>query len=152
MKIVILLLLSPMLLLFGALLKNGVLSSDPPGMKTRLKQALTRNIVETRDDHYYTELRTPVIMASREEVWQRALEAGESLGWQLHSSEIELGKMHWVITTSLLRFQDDFKVEVRAGDEQMSKLYIMSQSRKGSADLGANLAHVRSYLNAVGQQ
>ena len=152
MKIVILLLFSPMLLIFGALLKNGALSSEPPGMINRLKQALTNNVAETRDDHQYAELRTPVIAAAADETWQRALQAGQTLGWELESSDQAAGSQHWVITTAVFRFKDDFRVAIGSKADDLSTLYILSTSRKGTGDLGANLAHVRSFLEAVGQQ
>jgi hypothetical protein len=57
----------PFVLLAGALLLNCPPLFAPPGPLVRLKACLTTNIAETRDGHFFPELRPPLFAAEAEE-------------------------------------------------------------------------------------
>ena len=149
MKLLILLIISPLLVVLLVLANNQVYNQDPPGLWQRVREALRDNVIETRDDHVYPEFRTPVYPLDREDMWQRCLEAGWNLDWGLEASDQDAFTLHWIVTTPMIGFKDDFNVEIREHGEGGSSLYIRSASRVGKADFGANARHVRRYLEAL---
>ncbi len=150
MKVVFFILLTAFLLILLPLINNHVLILDQPGLVKRVGTAFTNNVVETRDDHEYPELRTPVIMGDLESVRLGLVLAGEELGWDLQVAEATETRLHFVIKTRWLKFRDDLVVEIKPLDESRVTLYIRSQSREGKGDLGANKRHVERLLDQFG--
>ena len=62
----------PILLLVAGLLGNRPPLFSPPGPLERLKAYLTTNVAETRPDHPFPELRTPLLFNLRRDPFERA--------------------------------------------------------------------------------
>lgn len=146
------LLLIYVLLSVGTIVKNGVPLTSDPGLWQRLKRFLSTNTAQTADDHTYPELVTPRYSLQPKELRQRVIQATTDLGWQLN--EDSDNELKFIVTTALARFKDDITINILAHD-QGSALHVVSQSRVGRADFGANVAHIlklRQRLDALATQ
>ena len=107
----------PILLLVAGLLGNRPPLFSPPGPLERLKAYLTTNVAETRPDHPFPELRTPLLPADlpdtpvlrfRDDVRVR-LEKAEGGTWLHARSASRIGKGDLAANARHLR---DLRVEV----------------------------------------
>ena len=146
MKWLLLVLVLPLLLIGGGLLLNRPPLFSPPGPVERLRTYLTTNIAETRPDHVFPELRTPLVPANPERTQQAVATAMRALGWQ----EIRAGQgeVRAVVVSALLRFRDDVTVQLEA-TAGGTLLQARSASRIGKGDLAANGRHLRELFAQV---
>ncbi|MBL4819728.1 MAG: DUF1499 domain-containing protein [Gammaproteobacteria bacterium] len=80
-----------------------------------------------------------------EVVYDRALAAVESLGWELVAAVPEQGRIEATDTTFWFRFKDDVVIYItREGDETI--LNARSLSRVGVGDVGKNTARLREFF------
>jgi len=133
----------------SAILRNRVPVAAPPGAAERLKTYLTRNVVETRDDHSFPELRTRVFQQSAEDLLEYARRACERLGWEDVGVDPQQRKVRAQIRTPLLRFVDDLEARVEQTGPDSARLEVRSSSRIGRGDLGANARHVLDLYETV---
>ncbi|MGD8308292.1 MAG: DUF1499 domain-containing protein [Chromatiales bacterium] len=119
-----------------------------PGPASRLAAYLSRNQVETRDDHPFPELRTPRSDAGPEAMVRQLRSAMEALGWE--AVAVDGLRVTGEAVTPLLSFRDDVSVEVSPQPGGGSTLRIRSASRVGRADFGANLRHVLDLRRSLG--
>lgn len=70
------------------------------------------------------------------------------LGWPLLAEDMSSLYLHAVVTTRLWKFKDDFELtmEPLGGG---SRLQLVSQSRVGRGDLGANTRHILDFSAAL---
>jgi len=148
MKWLALVLAVPFLLLTGGLLLNRPPLLSPPGPLERLKTYLTTHVAQTRADHPFPELRTPLIPADRETAHATILRAVAALGWQEIRDDPD--GIRAVVVSPLFRFRDDVTVrleETAAG----TLIHAGSVSRVGKGDLAANARHLARLFAAVRQ-
>ncbi len=86
--------------------------------------------------------------ASPEEVFERALAAANSLGWEIVAAEPAEGRIEATDTTFWFRFKDDIVVRIRP-DGNGTLLDARSVSRVGRSDVGKNAARLRSFFAAL---
>jgi hypothetical protein len=146
MKWLALILAVPFLLLTGGLLLNRPPLLSPPGPLERLKTYLATNVAETRPDHPFPELRTPLVLADEESVRVAVTRAMRQLGW----GEIrdEPGEIGAVVVSPLFRFRDDVTVRPER-TEGGTLIHARSASRVGKGDLAANARHLRALFAEV---
>jgi uncharacterized protein (DUF1499 family) len=125
----------------GALLLNRLPWSDPPGASVRLRTYLSTNIAETRADSIFPELRPRRYPVAPEDMVAVARAAMQGLGWTIVAESTSPPRLSAVVTTSLLRFNDDVTVHIRP-DNGGSAVEVIARSRVGRGDLGANTRHV----------
>lgn len=82
---------------------------------------------------------------SVQEVYERALRAAESLGWEIVSADPAAGRIEATDTTFWFRFKDDVVIEVTP-DGSGSVLNARSLSRVGRGDVGKNAARLRKFF------
>ncbi|NKB33823.1 MAG: DUF1499 domain-containing protein [Pseudomonadales bacterium] len=82
---------------------------------------------------------------SVEEVFGRALEAAESLGWEIVAADVNQGRIEATDTTFWFRFKDDVVIEITV-DGRESVLNARSLSRVGRGDVGKNAARLREFF------
>lgn len=138
----------PVLMLTGALLLNRPPLWSPPGPLERLKTYLTTNMAETRSDHRFAELRTPLVRADVERTRAAVLAAMQGLGWR--EIREEPGEIRAVVVSSLLQFRDDVRLRLEPADGG-TLLHVRSSSRLGKGDLAANARHLRDLFAEVGR-
>jgi uncharacterized protein (DUF1499 family) len=137
------------LLTAGALLRNRVLLSAPPGFGARLGAYLTTNVAETRDDHIFPELRTRTFEVKAKTLLQMIEQACAELGWKVVQSDAKSLSVLAEVRTPLLGFTDDLQARVEAAGERAARLHLSSRSRVGRGDLGANQRHIMDLLKAI---
>jgi uncharacterized protein (DUF1499 family) len=86
--------------------------------------------------------------ASPEEVFQRALAAANSLGWDIVAEVPAEGRIEATDTTFWFRFKDDIVIRIRP-DGNGAVLDARSVSRVGRSDVGKNAARLRSFFAAL---
>ena len=146
MKWLVLVLLSPLIMLVAALLLNRPPLLAPPGALERLRIYLTTNVAETRPEHAFPELRTPIVPGDRARVHRAVLTAMRELGWaDIHDAQ---GETRAVVISTLFRFRDDVSVRLEES-ERGTLLHARSASRLGKGDLAANSRHLQALLAAV---
>lgn len=73
--------------------------------------------------------------------------------WTVQDSHRENGLIHFISTSSLMRYKDDVDVMILPGDDTAigkgSRLAVYSRSRVGHSDLGANAKRVKYLLSCV---
>ncbi len=79
-----------------------------------------------------------------EEAFERALEVGEAMGWNIVAQDASTGIFEAVATTTFFRFKDDVVVRVRPTAEG-SRVDLRSHSRIGLSDLGKNAARIMEF-------
>lgn len=141
-KIIVLLILLAALLTGGAVVKNRVPLTEPPGLMKRLTIYLTRNTARTQPDHELPELRTRAYDLPADRLLALTAQAAADAGWQLANRDAGSRRIDAVVTTPWLRFKDDVRVSLHetSGDRTLAE--IQSRSRIGRADYGANIAHI----------
>ena len=95
---------------------------------------------------HYPDLGPLRLDASPREVFDRALAAAESLGWEVVARDDLTFYARDV--TSLFRFVDDVVVRVRP-DMGGSRVDVRSKSRDGRGDLGANAKRIGAFFDAL---
>ncbi len=133
----------------SAILRNRVPVNAPPGAMERLKTYLTRNVVETRQDHAFPELRTRVFQINAEDLLEFARRACVQLDWEDVGVDPQQRRVRAQIRTPLLGFIDDLEARVEAAGSNSARLQVRSSSRIGRGDLGANARHVLDLYQAV---
>jgi uncharacterized protein (DUF1499 family) len=146
MKWLLLILALPLVLIAGGLALNRPPLLNTPGPLERLRVYLTTNVAETRPDHVFSELRTPLIAADLDATRSAVLAGMEQLGWrEIQTDDSELRA---VVVSRLFRFRDDIRVRLEAA-EGGTRLHVRSASRVGKGDLAANARHVLDLISAV---
>jgi len=148
MKWIVLIVALPFVLLIGGLLLNNPPLLSPPGPAARLKTYLGTNIAQTRPDHPFAELRTPLVPADQQTTQAAVLAAMESLEWREIGDEA--GELKAVVVSPLLRFRDDVTVRLESTKDG-TLLHARSASRLGRGDLAANAQHLQALFAAVGR-
>lgn len=149
--IAIIILLLPLLLLAGAIVLNRVPLFEPPGFSERIRIYLGHNVAELQPDARFPELRPAVYPVKPALLCRQIPEALDALGWQWQRLADEC---HYqaVVTTPLLGFKDDVSISVEAVGDASSRLEVVSRSRIGRGDFGANIRHVRDLVRAIEEQ
>jgi len=136
-------------ILFFTLYRNDAHLFEEPGLQKRLATFFTTNVAETKDDHLFEELRTPVFSSSAGKTYQRVLDAATELGWVVDSHDRDNQNATFVVSSPVFLFKDDVFVQVKFISMDQSSLYIRSSSRKGRGDLAANSSHVQKLINKL---
>ena len=93
----------------------------------------------------YPDIQPQTFSASPEEIFQRALDAVQTMGWELVDADSATGRIEATDTTFWFRFKDDVVIQVAdAGGETV--LQARSLSRVGRGDVGKNAARLREFF------
>lgn len=142
LKIVSLTIVFAAVLAGGAVVKNQVPLTDPPGLVKRLAIYLTRNSARTRADHELPELRSRAYALPPQRVFELAVQAAQDAGWRIVDRDAGGRNLRVVASTPWLRFKDDIHIALGEAPEGGTATAIESRSRVGRADFGANIAHI----------
>ena len=151
LTLILVIVLAPAVLLAGAILLNRVPLTGPPGFVERLKTYLGQNVAELRPDAGFPELRPVLYPIKPGLLCQQIPPALDALGWQWQELPNDC-RYHAVVTTPLLGFKDDVSIGVEAVGDSSSRLIVVSGSRVGRGDLGANIRHVLDLVRTIEEQ
>lgn len=87
--------------------------------------------------------------ASPQEIYQRALDAVSTLGWELVDADPDAGRIEATDTTFWFRFKDDVVIEIDTGANGQTVLQARSLSRVGRSDVGKNAARLREFFSLI---
>ncbi len=79
------------------------------------------------------------------EVYERALAAAQTMGWDIVKADINQGWIEATDTTFWFRFKDDIVIHITV-DGNQSVLNARSLSRVGISDVGKNAARLREFF------
>lgn len=115
-----------------------------------LHLALTRNRAATAPDSADPRLRTLAVPRPRTQVWDAVVAAARAEpGWTVTAADAGTGELRAEARTRRLRFVDDVVVRVSAGGDGAARVDVVSASRVGRADFGANGRRIARFLHAV---
>ncbi len=81
-----------------------------------------------------------------DEVFDEALAAAQSMGWEIVASVKAEGRIEAIATTSWFRFKDDVVVRLTPL-QRGTRVDVRSHSRVGRSDIGTNAHRIREYLS-----
>jgi uncharacterized protein (DUF1499 family) len=96
----------------------------------------------------YPDLRSVPLPVPAQKAFALALQAAQSLGWDLVAADEGEGRIEATDTTFWFGFKDDVVVRIRARGDQ-SVVDIRSLSRVGKSDVGANAKRIRDYVRTL---
>ena len=96
----------------------------------------------------YPDIRPQRFDASVEEVFNRAMAAIESLGWEVVAADLLTGRIEATDTTFWFRFKDDVVIHITV-DRNQAVLNSRSLSRVGIGDVGKNAARLREFFSLL---
>lgn len=99
----------------------------------------------------YPDIQPQYFDAPPGEVYERALQAVDTLGWELVDADPEEGRIEATDTTFWFRFKDDIVITIQEEGDQ-TRLDARSTSRVGTSDVGKNAARLRALFAELRQQ
>lgn len=120
------------------------------GTSLTLRDALTRNRAATDPAAADPRLRGRAYARPFGAVWKAALSvAGARRGWTITSSDPRRGEIRAEARTTLWKFVDDVEIRLSLDAEGQTRVDLVSASRKGSADFGANARRIDRFLRRL---
>jgi uncharacterized protein (DUF1499 family) len=96
----------------------------------------------------YPDIQPVVLDASTDAVFDRALAAVKSLGWELVEANKQAGRIEATDTTFWFRFKDDIVIRIRTEDAG-TRVDARSVSRVGRGDVGINAKRLRRFFETL---
>lgn len=87
--------------------------------------------------------------APAHEVFERALQAVDTLGWERIAADPESGRIEATDTTFWFRFKDDVVIEVKESTDGGTVVNARSVSRVGRGDVGKNADRLRELFTLL---
>lgn len=97
----------------------------------------------------YPDIVPQTFTASVDEVFQRALDAVQTMGWELVDADADSGRIEATDTTFWFRFKDDVVIQVSEDASGQTVLNARSLSRVGRSDVGKNAARLREFFGLL---
>ena len=96
----------------------------------------------------YPDLAPLFLQAPLPRVFEQALAAARTMGWEIVAAEAGEGRIEATATTFWFGFKDDVVVRVLPTGSG-SRIDVRSVSRVGRSDVGANAARIAAYLASI---
>lgn len=96
----------------------------------------------------YPDIKTPIINASPEDTFARALDTARRMGWRIVADVPAEGRLEATDTTFWFGFTDDIVIRIE-GAGYRSLVDVRSVSRVGRSDAGTNAARIREFLRRM---
>jgi hypothetical protein len=111
-------------------------------------QGMTHERLAQLQTEAYPDLKTLTIDQPPPEVFELALAAVETLGWELVAAVPEEGRIEATDTTFWFRFKDDIVIRIRPSGSG-TVIDARSLSRIGGGDAGTNARRLRAFFAAL---
>ena len=98
----------------------------------------------------YPDIKTLTLNESKDQAFDRALRAVNSLGWDVATTDKAAGIIEATDSTPWYGYKDDVAIWIAANGDQ-SRLDIRSVSRVGGRDFGKNAKRIRAFMDKMGQ-
>ncbi len=96
----------------------------------------------------YPDIRPIVLDMDPDRAFAAALNAAESLGWELVAVKPGEGRIEATDTTQWFGFKDDVVIRIRDQNDR-ARVDIRSKSRVGRSDVGTNARRIRDFREAL---
>ncbi len=96
----------------------------------------------------YPDIKPLIFQTSKEEVFKRARDAANAMGWHVVSSKPTEGRIEAYDTTFWYGFIDDIVIRITSSSGT-TRLDIRSKSRVGVGDIGENARRIRGFLEKL---
>ncbi len=96
----------------------------------------------------YPGIRTLVLTKAPGNVYDAAIDAAHTLGWEIVGSDPATGRIEATDTTAWFGFKDDVVIRIAATDSGTA-VDVRSKSRVGMSDIGANAARIEKFLSLI---
>lgn len=142
-------------LIVAAIVYNGVSLTTDPGFLPRLSHFVSNNSAQTDLNSRFPELRWQQIPLDADSAVERIDSLCQAQGWQLTQTasdgkaEPNIRGMNIIVTTRLLRFNDNIQIKIQQIEKNLSNITVNSASNVGKGDFGANLAHILKIRNKL---
>ncbi|PHS35317.1 MAG: hypothetical protein COA91_13315 [Robiginitomaculum sp.] len=97
----------------------------------------------------YPDIRTLVFTKTTDAVFEKALNAAKSMGWEIVSSSKDTGMIEARATSFWYGFSDDVAVRIRPAEGGGTLVDIRSISCVGGSDIGVNAARIREFRSKL---
>ena len=119
-----------------------------PGFSSRMGSYFTTNVAQTAAQHDFPELRIRTFDATTAEMFQYSLDVAEALSWEVESKEQD-SILRLVVSSAVWGFKDDVELRLEPITPRQTNIHLISKSRTGKADFGANLAHILAFYKVL---
>jgi len=109
---------------------------------------MTPELLTRLQQEAYPDIQPRLLEATPEAVFDRALAAVDSLGWELVAADRQAGRIEATDTTFWFRFKDDIVIRIRA-EGSGSRVDARSVSRVGRGDAGTNAKRLRRFFEEL---
>lgn len=136
---------------FVALKNNRPGATNPPDYEGSLKaKGLDGKEAATTalQKKYYPDIRALAELTSPQKLFDRALRAAKSMGWNIVAIVPDQGRIEATDTSFWFGFTDDIVIRVKPAG-MGARLDIRSKSRIGMSDFGKNAARIRSFIKTL---
>ncbi|AGA34046.1 hypothetical protein TVNIR_2403 [Thioalkalivibrio nitratireducens DSM 14787] len=131
-------------------------TADPPRFEAILELRATApnpaaypgETVAQQQRQAYPDIRTLVLEAPPERVLEQALDAAQTMGWDIVAVDPREGRIEAVATTFWYGFKDDVVIRVTP-DGATTRVDVRSVSRVGRSDAGTNARRIRTYFERL---
>jgi len=96
----------------------------------------------------YPDIVPAILLVSKEEGFQRALDLAKAMGWEIVDAELDKGRIEATDTTFWFGFKDDIVIDI-SPHEGGTLINIRSVSRVGRSDVGTNAMRIRKFLSQL---
>lgn len=136
------------ILVAGGIAGNRLPLAEPPGFAARIGTYLGSNVARTDATSDFPELKPVWLEGDPATLLESVGQVCRDLGWQPVTTDAAAATVSAVVTSRVFGFRDDVVVTLVPGNERV-EARIVSSSRVGRGDLGANARHVIDLRQAL---
>ena len=96
----------------------------------------------------YPDIVPAIMLVSKEEGFQRALDLAKAMGWEIVDADFDQGRIEATDTTFWFGFKDDIVIRISPYEEG-TLINVRSVSRVGRSDVGTNAMRIRKFLSQL---
>ncbi|MBN21185.1 MAG: hypothetical protein CL678_07845 [Bdellovibrionaceae bacterium] len=97
----------------------------------------------------YPEVKPLEVSGKQNEIFKVLEQLARNQDWEITRVDFEHFAIEGIAVTPLLRFKDDWVIELRPMGESRFEIHMRSKSRLGKSDLGANAKRILHYFQEV---
>lgn len=115
--------------------------------------ALTRTYAQTEAGSPDLRLRGRTYQVAFARVWDTAVALAEAMPrWRLIQTDEDRGIIQAEARTRVFKFTDDVTIRLRLDDNALTRVDLLSASRRGFGDLGTNTRRIARFLERLDQR
>jgi len=109
----------------------------------------TQKLVSVLQTKAYPDIRSVVVEEPVDTVFNKAQSVAKDMGWDIKTTDRDLGIVEATHTTFWYGFEDDVIIRLRPSEGGGTLVDMRSLSRIGGSDLGKNAERIREFMQAI---